>query len=160
MKNEKLITIDLLKNHPKAIPILTKIWHEVLGKIWLADVIIEDLQKELYAYLNENSLPMTFVAFFNNEPVGMCSLCEEDGVRQDLKPWLCDLVVCSDFQKQGIGRQLINAVKEKAYQMNFSELHLFAFDAAISEYYKNLGWEKIGMDKFKNYPVTIMKIKL
>ena len=33
-----MIKIDLLKNHPNAIPALANVWHEVLGKIWVPDV--------------------------------------------------------------------------------------------------------------------------
>jgi hypothetical protein len=31
------IEVDLLKNHPHAIPALANIWHEVLGKIWMEE---------------------------------------------------------------------------------------------------------------------------
>ncbi len=27
-------------------------------------------------------------------------------------------------------------------------------------YYEGLGWQKIGMDEFKNYPLTVMEIAL
>lgn len=34
------MTIDLLKNHPDAIPRLVQIWHQTLGSIWSPDVPI------------------------------------------------------------------------------------------------------------------------
>jgi hypothetical protein len=38
-----MIKIDFLKNHPHAIPALANIWHEVLGKIWVPDVPVENV---------------------------------------------------------------------------------------------------------------------
>jgi hypothetical protein len=38
-----MIKIDLLKNHPQAIPDLTTIWYEVLGKIWVPDISAEHM---------------------------------------------------------------------------------------------------------------------
>lgn len=37
-----MIKIDLLKNHTHAIPALANIWHEVLGKIWMPEIGIEE----------------------------------------------------------------------------------------------------------------------
>lgn len=42
-----MIKIDFLKNHPEAIPALADIWHEVLGKIWMPEIGIEEI-KSLY----------------------------------------------------------------------------------------------------------------
>ena len=39
-----MIKIDLLKNHPKVIPELSSIWHEVLGKIWMPELGIEEIE--------------------------------------------------------------------------------------------------------------------
>jgi len=155
-----MIKIDLLKDHPDAIDRLTKIWHQVLGQIWVPDVSIERVKQRLVEHLNDDSLPLTFIALFNDKPVGMCSLRENDGIRPDLMPWLGSLVVEPDYQKLGIGEQLINATKQKSKQLGFKQLFLFAFDPTIPEYYQKLGWQKIGLDLFKEYPVTVMEIGL
>lgn len=42
-----MITIDLLKNHPQAIPELVSIWHEVLGSVWVPDVPTERVRLRL-----------------------------------------------------------------------------------------------------------------
>lgn len=36
-----MITIDLLKNHPESTQGCAEIWHEVLGKIWLPEISVE-----------------------------------------------------------------------------------------------------------------------
>ncbi len=126
----------------------------------MPDVSIERVKQRFVEHLNDESIPLTFIVLFNDKPVGMCSLRENDGIRPDLMPWLGSLVVDPDYQKQGIGKQLINATKEKAKQLGFKQLFLFAFDPTIPEYYQKLGWQKIGIDQFKGHPVTVMEINL
>lgn len=155
-----MITIDLLKHHPECIPRCAEIWYEVLGKIWVPDVPVERVIKRFGEHLNENTLPITFVALDVDKPVGMCSLRDNDGIRPDITPWLGSLVVDSAYQKQGVGKMLINATKAKAKQLGFSQLYLFAFETTVAEYYTRLGWTVIGMDEFKGHPVTVMEVVL
>jgi len=155
-----MIKIDLLKNYPEAIPQLAQIWHEVLGKVWVPDVPVSRVIERFYEHLNDNSLPLTFVAIENNTPVGMCSLRSNDGIRPDLEPWLGSLVVDPIHQKKGIGKKLIDVTKAKAKEMGYPKLYLFAFDPTVPDYYARLGWAHIGMDKFKGHSVTVMEIEL
>ncbi len=153
-----MIKIDFLKNHPHAIPVLANIWYEVLGKIWVPDVPVENVIARFSDHLSDQDLPITFVALDSDVPVGMCSLRENDGIRSDLTPWLGSLVVDPKCQKQGIGKMLADTTVKKANELGFEKLYLFAFDPTIPEYYERLGWKKIGMDEFKFYPVTVMEI--
>lgn len=150
-----MITIDLMKNHPQAIPTLANIWHEVLGKIWMPEIGIEEIEYLYYEELSQD-FPLTFIALYGEIPIGSCTLQLKDDVRLDLGPWISDLVVDTKYQKQGIGKMLLDVAVEKATWLGFEKLYLFAFDPAISEYYQRLGWEKMGMDKFKSHPVTVM----
>ncbi len=154
-----MIIIDLLKNHPECITKLAKIWHELLGKIWLPEIGIQEIESGYHDELNDD-LPLAYVALYDNLPVGTCSLQLNDGIRPDLAPWLGDLVVDSAYQKQGIGKMLIDTAKNKARELGFSKLYLFAFDPTLPKYYSNLGWKTIGMDEFKGHPVTVMEIGL
>lgn len=106
MKNYPNIKIDLLKNHPSSIPALAKIWHEVLGAIWVPDIPIKQVEDNFNRHLNDQELPLTFAAFAGSIPVGMCSLRVNDGIRPDLTPWLGSLVVSPNYQKQGIAKRL------------------------------------------------------
>lgn len=155
-----MIKIDLLKNHPQAIPVLANIWHEVLGKIWVPDISLEHVTTKFADHLNDQDLPITFISLDDYIPAGMCSLRENDGIRPDLTPWLGSLVVDPTYQKQGLGKMLINVTVKKAKQLGFEKLYLFAFDPTIPEYYERLGWKKIGIDEFKSHPVTVMEIGL
>lgn len=155
-----MLHIELLKNHPECIPELAKIWHQVLGSIWVPDIPIERVEQNLQNHLNENTLPLTYVAFIDNQPVGMCSLRITDGILPDLSPWLGSLVVDPRHQKKGIAKQLVDTIMDKAKQFRHKKLYLFAFDLTIPQYYSRLGWRKIGMDEFKGRPVTVMEIIL
>jgi N-acetylglutamate synthase-like GNAT family acetyltransferase len=137
-----MIKIDLLKNHPHTIPALANIWYEVLGKIWAPDVLIEQVIERFAGHMNDKDLPITFIAL------------------DDLTPWLGSLVVDPKYQKQGIGKMLIDVTVDKAKELGFEKLYLFAIDPTIPEYYQRLGWKKIGVDEFKSHPVTVMEVEL
>ncbi|MDP3559738.1 MAG: GNAT family N-acetyltransferase, partial [Legionellaceae bacterium] len=103
------ITIAYLKNYPEATPALARIWHNVLGSIWVPDIPIERVEQRFHDHLNDALLPLTLVAFDGNKLIGGVSLREHDGIRPDLMPWLGSLIVDSAYQKKGIGGMLIDA---------------------------------------------------
>jgi N-acetylglutamate synthase-like GNAT family acetyltransferase len=154
------IKIDLLKNHPDCINRLAEISYELIGKIWIPESTIENVVQKLRVHLNENTLPITYVALDGTIPVGMCSLRQNDGIRPDLTPWLGSLVVDPLYQKQGIGNMLVDTIKHTAKDLGHAKLFLFAFDRTVPIYYARLGWNKIGLDEFKGHPVTVMEIGL
>jgi GNAT superfamily N-acetyltransferase len=154
-----MIKIDLLKNHPEAIPELSNIWHEVLGKIWMQEIGIEEIESLYYEELNQG-MPLTYIALYGETSVGSCTLELNCDIRPDLGPWIGDLVVDPKYQKQGIGKMLLNVAVEKAKELGFERLYLFTFDPTIPEYYRRLGWKIIGMDEIKYHPVTVMEIGL
>jgi len=154
-----MIKIDLLKNHPEVIPELSNIWHEVLGKIWMPEIGIEEIEFLYYEELTRD-MPLTYIALDGDISVGSCTLQLNDTVRPDLGPWIESLVVDPKYQKQGIGKMLLDVTAEKAKELGFEKLYLFAFDPTIIKYYQRFGWKTIGMDEFKSYPVTVMEFAL
>ncbi|HAU0262633.1 TPA: GNAT family N-acetyltransferase [Legionella pneumophila] len=154
-----MIKIDLLKNHLGAIPRLAEIWDEALGSVWEPNLPISEIKSWFYEWLNE-SIPLAYIALCDGKPVGFCSLQLNDGVRPGLSPWLGDLVVDSKYQKKGIGRMLIDAITNKAQELGFEKLYLYAFDPTIPDFYTSLGWSTIGIDEFKQQPITVMEMIL
>ena len=154
-----MIRIDLLKKHPQAIPVIANIWYEVLGKIWLPEISIQEIESLTYQEISQD-MPLTFIALSGDVAVGFCTLELDGGIRPDLEPWIGDLVVDLKYQQQGIGKMLLDAAIDQAKKLNYRSLYLFAFDPNIVKYYNYLGWRKIGMDKFKSHMVTVMTIKL
>ena len=155
-----MITIDLLKNHPDAVPTLAKLWCDLLGHFFAPNLPMKSAEGRFQDHLNSDVLPITLVALHEGLPVGMCSLLEHDGIRPDLVPWLGSLVVSPDFQKQGIGEKLIEATKKQAKAMGFQELYLFTLHPTQHHYYERLGWEKIGTDQFQGHTAIVMGIQL
>ena len=150
------VTIKLLHEVPLCIRDLAQIWLDELGGIWMPDTKKSEIEAWLQANLPEDSMPYTYVAFVGDRAVGMCSLGENDGIRFDLTPWLISLVVTKDYQKQGIGRMLIQANLEHAKLMGFQQVYLFAFDKSVVEFYLALDWQVIDKDTFAGHPVTVM----
>lgn len=154
-----MITIDLLKNHPEAVPALAKIWLEVLGKTWMPHVSIAEITLWLSEWLNDNILPLALIALDGDKPVGMCSLQVNDGIRPDLLPWLGDLCVAPAYQNRGIGKQLVRAAIEKVCSIRFENLYLFIFEDSLGDYYNKQGWHKIGEDVYEGHPVIVMEFE-
>lgn len=154
-----MIKTDLLKNNPHAIPAIASIWYEVLGKIWMPEIGIKEIESLYYQELNQN-MPITYIAVCGEIPVGSCTLELDGGIRADLKPWIGDLVVAPKYQKQGIGKMLLDVTIEKAASIGFKKVYLFTFDSKVPEYYQRFGWKKIGIDKFKSHPVIVMEVLL
>ncbi len=155
-----MIKIDLLKNHPNTIPALANVWHEVLGKIWFPELTIQEIESLTYDELNTCDETTSFVALYDEIPVGFCTFKLKEEFRPDLGPWLADVVVAPKHQKQGIGKMLVDVAVRQAKKRCFKKLYLFAFDPTIPKYYERLGWKKIDMDEFKSHPVTVMEVEL
>lgn len=155
-----MLEIALLKHHSDKIRVLAEMWYELLGCIWVPDVIIDRVEARFHEHLNDDKLPLTFVALENNKPVGMCSLRSNDGIRPDLTPWLGSLIVDKPVQGQGIARLLVEAIKNQAKTMGHDTLYLLTFDPTLPDYYCSLGWEYMGMDLLLAHDVTVMRIDL
>ena len=125
----------------------------------MPEIGIEEIESLYYEELKPD-MPLTYIALDGEIPVGSCTLELNGGIRPDLGPWIGDLVVDQKYQKQGIGKMLIDAITNKAADLGFHKLYLFTFDPTITDYYTQLGWKKIGMDEFKSNPVTVMEVVL
>ena len=155
-----MLEIALLKHHSDKIPVLAAMWYELLGRIWVPDVTIEQVEARFHEHLNDDTLPLTLVALANKKPVGMCSLRSTDGIRPDLTPWLGSLIVDKAAQGRGIAQLLVEAIKNKAETMGHDTLYLLTFDPTLPDYYCSLGWKHIGMDSLLSHDVTVMSIDL
>lgn len=154
-----MITIDLLKNNPHTIPEIANIWQNGLGKVWMPEIGIEEI-KFLYHEELKGDLPCTYIALSGEIPIASCTLQLKEGNWPDLGPWISDLVVDPRYQKQGIGRMLIDAVILKAKSLGFKVIYLFVFNDTMLGYYKKIGWKKIGDGDFESHQVTLMNIDL
>jgi len=125
----------------------------------LPEISLKEIEALSYKELQSDTI-FTYIALNKNIPVGSCTLTLTEDFRPDLGPWIADLVVAPEYQKQGIGKKLLHIATKKAKELGFTKLYLFTFDGNITNYYLNLNWRIIGTDQFKNHPVTIMQLIL
>lgn len=153
------LVISYLDDHPEYLPQLVKWAFEAWGQ-YNPSSSLEKAQEKFKAHLNKTRLPLTYIAFKDNLPAGMCSLRMNDGIRQDLAPWLGSLYVEPSMRRQGIGEKLIQVVTEKAHSMGYSKLYLLTFEKALSHWYQKLKWQVIGADELSGHPVSILEFTL
>ncbi len=153
------VKIQWLADRQHYINDLALIHFEGISRHWVSDASPEKSRQSLIKHAT-HQMPFTLVAEIHGKAIGMASLRENDGLSTEQTPWLGSLAVDPTYQGQGIGEQLIEAIKKEAQKLNYNELYLLAFDPTIPSWYSKLGWEKIGMDKLFDHPVTVMKIHL
>lgn len=151
------IEIKLLAECPQIIPALAELWFNELGKEWIPNASVEKAISTYQGHANAHDLPLTFVAFVLGKPVAMASLRVNDGIREDLTPWLGSVIVHPDYRKQKIGERLIEKVKSQAANLSYSKLYLLALDKTIPTWYQRLGWRPIGEDKLYHHTVAVME---
>lgn len=154
------LEIELLADYPEHIPELSKLWFNELGQKWIPNASVERAVETYTNHLNSENLPLTFIVLENKKPIAMVSVRDNDGIRDDLTPWLGSLIVHPDYRCLGVGEKLIELSKQLAKSMSFNKLYLFALDPDLPDWYQRLGWKKIGMDKLYHHPVTVMEIEL
>lgn len=111
--------------------------------------------KEVTSYVEhsifENRIPQTFVAFLDDQPVGMYQFFMSDDLdhRHDIYPWLVNVYVDERYRGNGICKALMNTVSDNAKKVGIQELFLYTKHNGLYEKY---GWEFIEMiETFKDF---------
>lgn len=152
--------IKALIDCPELIPQLADLWYERIGKIWAPHIKPEQAQQRFLTHCNREQLPIMYVAIENNNPVGMVALRQNDGIRTELCPWLAGLVVRPDYQKHGLGRNLIEFVKAQAKTLGHDKLYLLTFDSTLPNWYAKLGWKEFAKDTLFDKSISLMEIEI
>lgn len=147
---------QLLADCPEHIPALSQLYFEELGHPWVPGADLARAQASFQEHLHRDTLPLTLVALHGNIPIGMASLRDNDGIRDDLSPWLGSLVVDPDYRRRGVARSLITNILQLAHGMGYAHVYLFALDPTLPAWYNLLGWREIAKDEFRQRPVTVM----
>lgn len=150
------IQIAYLQDYPEYIPLLAKWMLDEWGKYNPLSSEAKAQQK-LKDHLNNDKLPLTLIALKDNKPIGTCSLRVNDGIRQDLTPWLGSLYVEPQYRGQGVGAQFVNEIIKKAQSLGYPTLYLLAFDKTLPNWYQSLGWHLIGQDQLNGFDVQVMQ---
>ncbi|MBN9289040.1 MAG: hypothetical protein BGO43_01695 [Gammaproteobacteria bacterium 39-13] len=150
------IDIAYLKDYPQHLSLIAQWIFNEWGH-YNPGSSLDRAKSKLSEHLNKDSLPITFIALENNQPVGTCSLRINDGIRPDLAPWLGSLYIEPNARGRGLGEKLIDSVISKARSMKYPKLYLLTFDATLPNWYRKLGWYGIGADVLNGHPVNVME---
>lgn len=136
MKKEDIKIVNL-KDYPEHIEEVSKwVWEE-WSKVHGAS--IDDIIYRTKHSIEDNKIPMMFIALNNNEVVGVVSLWNNDlTARQDLTPWMATLYIKSDYRNQGIGTMLQEKSIEISRSLNYDYLYLITDHVG---YYEKTGWK-------------------
>jgi len=136
------VKIELLTNHQTLVHDLAswayEEWHRRNNT---------DFSSVLYDYqirAQSAAIPSCWIAFCNEQPVGMVSLKKCDLLfRTDLSPWLSALYVKKEYRGGGIGTLLIKKVIEEAARLKYKKLFLFTDRTnthSLTQFYTKRNW--------------------
>lgn len=101
-----------------------------------------EFYRSLVAHSMDNDIPLVYVAFLEDMPVGAVALLRADLFsRQDLFPWMADLYVCPEYRSRGIGSELQDFIISKAKGLGYKEIYLYT---PLTGYYEKKGWKYLG----------------
>jgi len=118
----------------------------------------ESWVEALMTKTNRDRVPATWIAMFDDLPVGSVSLVEHDMPdRPDLaamSPWLAGLYVLPTHRRLGIATQLVTACELGALRMGIARVYLYSSTARLL--YERLGWKRLADDFYEGESITIL----
>lgn len=147
MVNNKEINIFSAFDKKDVIDIVVS-WH---SKEWW-----DEWWEQVRESINEKSIPMMFIAFEWDKPVGTSLLVYEDMMtRKDLSPWMWWVYVHKEHRWKWVWTILVKKAMEKAKELWIETLWLYT--ASARDLYERCGWEYVSEEMYLWENVTIMK---
>jgi GNAT superfamily N-acetyltransferase len=159
----RCMQLSLLKNCPHVIPTLAQ-W---LYEEWYPydnSLTKEELIHSFTTRLNNDNIPITFVALKDDMPVGVISLKKQlDPVFLDFPDnsiWMGSLQVIPEERNQGLGQELLKFAKTIAKQLGYEKLYFYTSNPANIKWYLKQSAHVIEERLFRHHKITIMEIFL
>ena len=132
------VRISYLIEHPEYVPQLAQ-WLFEQWNFIRAEKNLETRIEELREHMNQDKLPIAWVAHGNGQLFGTAAL-RMDGPEgcEDLGPWLSRVIVGSHFRHSGIGAALCAHVEGEARLREIRTLYLFTLDKQA--WFARIGW--------------------
>lgn len=127
-----------LRDNPELLEIgiayFQRVWGNEKTKMVYRDCISRSI-------LAENPLPIWYLVFDGNEPIGCAGLITNDFIScMDLWPWLCALFVDERYRGRRLGADIISHIREDARKIGFAKLYLCTGHVG---YYEKIGFSYI-----------------
>lgn len=146
--------LSLLANHLELIPLLANWYRQEWGHL-SPDRSLEEWIQRLAERAHRDRIPLTVIAFEDDQPVGLASLVAADmDTRRDLSPWLAGVYVAPAYRKRGFGSDLVMDIEERAAGLGIETLYLYTNSA--QRLYERLGWLEIEREPYRGREVVIM----
>ncbi len=148
------LRISYLADTPEIIPLIAKWQNDQWGYLDGAPTF-EQRKARLKHHLGRTTIPITFVAWKDEQPVGCASLVASDmKVLTEWSPWLASVYVLPDYRHQGIGSQLVQRVAIEAARLDYPWLYLYTEDQM--HLYERLGWQFSHQRTYRGYEMIVM----
>ena len=106
------------------------------------------------------TVPSVLVAVENSELAGTASLIRCDmEIRNELTPWLGQLIVAPECRSRGIGSALTQAVAAEARRFGYGRLYLYT-SGDLPRFYERLGWSAREQVHYLGKERTVMQYEL
>lgn len=143
-----------IKIHPEFIPEIAAWLFNEWGHLTPGASVERSIQRLRDRCLHD-TLPLTFIAIEDGQPVGTISLVADDlKTRPDLTPWIASVFVPPAARNRGIGSQLMEFAEQQARELGYARLYLFTPNK--QRMYARLGWQRMAEVEYRGDLVTIM----
>jgi len=157
-----MIKIKPLSNYPGQVSNLSNMWRVNIGEAFSPSVSSDIIASKLQESLNEDSLPLAFIALDGDNPVGMVRLSiEADIGHSPYFPWINMLFIDQRYRKRGIGALLLKSIQSEAFRLGFKKLYAAPLsDESHAWLIKKAGWGEVegakieAVDKILTYNLS------
>lgn len=149
------VKADYLSNNPDFIPAFAQAVHKQWKPI-LKNEKLEERVEKLRSHLNQDKLPIAWVAYSEDRTIGTAALRANDlEVYENLTPWLGGVFVAPRERQRGIGKALCRIVEDKAFSMGYRKMYLMSID--MVDFYRWQGWVVSDSITWHGYPGFVME---
>lgn len=149
-------TCKYLADEPEQVATCAKWAFDAWGKY--NPTVTQDMRAERFReHCNKDKIPLTIICKVDSQIAGMASLRANDGIGEELSPWLGSLYVAEKFRRSGIGAKLIARIEREACKLGFQNLYLLTYEVTLPYWYSALGWKKTKDDILFGNSIVVMQ---
>lgn len=146
--------IDYLAHHCAFIPVL-ETWFVEEWRDYFHDNVFE-ARKQLLGRLFTDRLPISWVAYEHDQPVGSVSLVKESLASfPHYSPWVAGLLVHRSMRRQGVGTKLLEHVIKEARRLGLRSIYMAV--RKHEGHYEKHGWVLLEKPVLHHETISILR---